>query len=134
MQHSAVSVPQHRKELNEQNAREENQKAKTERFEPQGLVVQARYGYIDVVAHFVLHKLQMKYDNHPESVYHEESETAIVAQSFEVTRNLGLIVLILDEWIQVAFDHFLIEHNFTWLQKVNLTVDQIRRLKPSRID
>lgn len=82
MQDGAVTMPQHGEELHEQDTSEKNEETKSERFESQRLVVETRYGYVDVVADFILNELQVKYDHHPESVDHEEGKAAVVAQRF----------------------------------------------------
>ena len=122
VQECAVAMPQHGEELDERYAREEDEEREAERLEAQRLVVEARYGHIDVVAHLVLHQLQVEDDHHPESVDHEEDKAAVVAQRLEVARHLGLVGFVLDERIEVACDHLLEEGRLARLHVVRLAL------------
>ena len=80
MQEGAVTMKQHRDELNENDHREEDKKSDAERFEVL-LFDSALLGHADVkrVLELVLHDLQEKDDEEPKEVEHEEEKGGVVA-------------------------------------------------------
>ena len=97
----AVAMPEHWDELDDEDAGEEDEEGEAERLEAEGLVVEARYRHVDVVADLVLDELQVEYDDHPEGVDHEEGEAGVVPEGLEVAGHFGLVVLVLDKRVQV---------------------------------
>ena len=133
MKQSAVPMPQHRDELNEQNAGEEAEKCEAQRFESKGIVVQTFDWNEDVVTNTFGDQLQREDDHQPECIDHEEDETTVVTERFQISNHLLLMIFVFDQGIEIVSDQFLEEFHFARLEHHDFGVEQRFMKDPSRI-